>query len=291
MRFGINSLLFTDTFNTGDLPLLEHAHGLGFEVIEISPVDPATFPARAVREQADALGMTVNINFALPEAANPISPDPMIRANAVETSKRIIDICAEVDAAIYCGANYAAWRYFSGKRRTDAEWQWGVEVMQEVAGYAASQCDVVIGVEILNRFESYFLNTAADGVRFIDDVGMPNVKIHLDTFHMIREEDDMAGAILTCGDRLGYFHACGSHRGIPGKDVVPWLETFAALKQSGYTGPITIESFHPDKAVAPLVAVWRDFADSPEQLATAGLAFLKDIYQETFGSTNLEGRV
>ena len=290
MRFGINSLLFTDTFNDSDLPLLEHVRELGFEVFEVSPVQPEVFPARTVKEMAAALGISININFALPEHANPISPDPAVRAASVELSKQIIDICAAVDAGIYCGANFAAWRYFSGSRRSDDEWQWGVEAMRQVGEYAAEQCDVLIGVEVLNRFESHFLNTAADAGRFIDDVGLPNVKVHLDTFHMIREEDDMAGAILGCGDRLGYFHACGSHRGVPGKDLVPWRETITALKQAGYDGPVTIESFHPDKSIAPLVAVWRDYADSPEQLASEGLAFLQDIYRDIYDQTTQGGR-
>lgn len=283
MKYGINSLLFTDTFLESDLPLLEHCREMGFEVMEITPVDPDRFPAAKVRQRADELGMTLNINFALTETANPISPDPQVRQRGVELSKQIVDICAEVDAAIYCGANYAAWRYLPGHKRTADEWRWGVECMQQIGEYAAAQCDVVVGLEVLNRFESFFLNTAADTVRFAEDVGLPNVQVHLDTFHMIREEDSMGDAVRTAGDKLCYFHACGSHRGIPGRDVVPWRETFEALKDIGYSGPITIESFHPDKSIAPLVAVWRDFADSPEQLATKGLAFLKQIHADVYG--------
>jgi hypothetical protein len=77
--------------------------------------------------------------------------------------------------------------------------------------------DLLLAVETLNRFESYFLHTAADALRFVEDVEMPNVKVHLDTFHMLQEEDDLGAAIRACGDRLGYFHACGSQRGVPGR--------------------------------------------------------------------------
>ena len=284
MRFGINSLLFTDTFNEGDLPLLERCRNLGFEVMEITPVDPDIFPATKVRQIAGDLGMSININFALPETANPISPNPEVRKSAIELSKKIIDLCAEVNAEIYCGANYAAWRYFTGKKRTGDEWQWGVETMREIGEYARQVSEVVIGVEVLNRFESYFLNTVADATRFVHDVGLQNVKVHLDTFHQIREEDDMAAAIRDCGDDIGYFHACGSQRGIPGRDLVPWRETLTALHGTGYSGPITIESFHPDLSIAPLVAVWRAYAESPEQLASEGLAFLSDLYQDITAS-------
>lgn len=283
MRFGVNSFLFTDTFNERDLPLLERSRELGFDVLEITPIEPDEFPARRVRQLAEELDMSVNINFALPEEANTISPDPAVRRRSVELSKKIVDLCAEAGAEIYCGANYVAWKYLTGQRRSEDEWNRGVESYRQIAEYARDNSDLLLGVETLNRFESFFLNTVDDTLRFVDAVDMPNVKAHLDTFHMIREEDDMIAAIRNSGGRLGYFHACGSQRGIPGQDMVPWRETFQALRDAGYRDTITIEGFHPDLSIAPLVAVWRDFADSPEQLATEGLAFLKAMYAEVYG--------
>lgn len=283
MRFGINSLLFSDTFLESDLPLLEHCRELGFDTMEITPIDPDRFPARLVRETAADLGMAINVNYALPEHANPLSPDPDVRHRSVELSRKLIDLCVEANADVYCGSNYCAWRYFTGQRRTEDEWNWGVEAYRAIAEYAQQRSNLVLGVETLNRFESYFLNTAADTCRFVDDVAMPNVAVHLDTFHQMNEEDNMGDAIRGTGSRLGYFHACGSQRGIPGKDLVPWGETFKALRDVNYGYCITIESFHPRQRVAPLAGIWRDFADTPEQLASEGLAFIKDLYAMTYG--------
>ena len=285
MKFGINSLLFTDTFVEQDLELLDRARGLGFDVLEIAPVNPDTFPAKAVRQAARDAGVDVNINFALPPEANTISPEAAVRRKSVELSQKVLDLCAEAGAKIYCGANYCAWKYFTGKPRSEDEWLWGVESYRAIAEYAASvDPDLVLGVETLNRFESHFLNTAADALRFVQDVGLDNATVHLDTFHMIREEDDMSAAVRACGDRMGYFHACGSQRGIPGKDMVPWRDVLAAVRDAGYTRPITIESFHPDLSLAPMVAVWRHFAETPEALATEGLAFLKETCGEVWGA-------
>jgi D-psicose/D-tagatose/L-ribulose 3-epimerase len=285
LRFGINSLNFTDTFLEQDLPLLDQARALGFDVLEITPVDPDRFPARQVREAAANAGVSVNANFALRDTGNPVSPDPASRRRAVDLSKQVIDLCAEAGVEIYCGANYCTWRYFTGKGRTTDEWARGVETFRQICEYALTAApNLVLAVETLNRFESYFLNTAADACRFVDAVGLPNAKVHLDTFHMIREEDDWGAAIGACGDRLGYFHACGSQRGIPGRDLVPWDTVLMALRDTGYRDTITIESFHPDKSIAPLVAVWRHFADSPEQLATEGLAFIRRKVAEIYGA-------
>ena len=80
---------------------------------------------------------------------------------------------------------------------------------------------------------------------------------------------------------LGYIHACENQRGIPGSGLVPWTRFFEALRQVGYDGCITIESFDPEiESVAKLCCIWRKLADSPEQLATEGLRFLKDVYEE-----------
>ena len=142
----------------------------------------------------------------------------------------------------------------------------------------------MICIEPLNRFESHFINVARDAVAFIRDIGMPNVRVHLDTFHMIREEDDFASAVRETGGLLGYVHACESQRGIPGTGLVPWRTFFQALREVGYDDCITIESFDPDmERIAKLTAIWRKLADSPEILATEGLAFLKATYDEVYG--------
>lgn len=287
MRFGVNSLLFTDTFVEKDLALFDHVRRLGFDTFEITPVEPDRFPAAKVRQIANDLGMTVNVNFALGAETNPASPDPAVRTKSIETSKKVIDLCNEAGVEIYCGANYCAWNYFTGKRRTDDEWQWAVESYRTICAYAAETSNLILGVETLNRFESYFINTAAEALRFVEEVGLPNATVHLDTFHMLKEEDNVAAAIRHCGSRMSYFHACGSQRGIPGRDVVPWQETFEALLAIGYDSCITIESFNPRlEKIAKLTSIWRDFADSPEQLATEGLKFVKRMYQEVYGVPN-----
>src|SRR5258708_16097472 len=128
-----------------------------------------------------------------------------------------------------------------------------VENFRQVADYAAAQApDLTIALEVVNRFESHFLNIAADAVRFVHDLGTPaNVKVHLDAFHMIREEDSFAGAVLETGPLLGYIHACENQRGIPGRGQVPWREFFQPLADVNYQGVVTIELFYPNLNIIP----------------------------------------
>jgi D-psicose/D-tagatose/L-ribulose 3-epimerase len=281
MKFGIHSLLFHETFLEKDLPLLDEVKRMGFDAVEIIPFDPDGFPAAKVRHAAADLGLTVNTGYGMPEEYNIISPDPVVRKRGVDFSMRLIDLSNEAGAVVFGGIVYSGWGYLTGRMRTDDEWRWGVENFRAIAEYAASTSSLVLGIEPVNRFESHFINVARDAVRFIDEVGMENVKVHLDTFHMIREEDSFRAAVLEAGSKLGYVHACENQRGIPGTGLVPWGEFFTALRDVGYDGCITIESFDPEMpSIAKLCCMWRKFADSPEQLATQGLEFLRGVHAE-----------
>jgi D-psicose/D-tagatose/L-ribulose 3-epimerase len=284
--FGIHSLLFKETFVDADLPVLDHCKSMGFDAVEIIPFDPDNFPAAKVRQAAADLGLKINTGYGMPEECNTISPDPAVRQAGVELSRKLIDLSAEAGATVFGGAVYCGWGYRSGQMRSDEEWQWGVESMRAIAEYAQMQApELILGIEPLNRFESHFINIAEDALKFIEAVGMPNVKVHLDTFHMIREENDITGAIEQCGANLGYMHACENQRGIPGTGLVPWLEVFQALKRINYDGCVTIESFDPDMPrIAKLCCIWRKLADSPDQLAVEGLAYLKGIQQQVFAA-------
>lgn len=280
MKFGIHSLLFTETFLEKDLPRLDSFKAMGFDAVEIIPFDPDNFPAEKVRQSAMDIGVDINIGYGMPQEKNIISTDASVRKEGVEFSKYLIDLCALAGAKVFGGVIYCSWGYTTGKMRTTDEWKWGVEAFREIAIYAKESAPgLILGIEPVNRFESHFINIAVDAVQFIKDVGEANVKVHMDTFHMIREEANIAQAVIETGERIGYIHACENQRGIPGKGQIPWLEFFQALKQVKYDGCVTIESFDPHmEKIAKLCCIWRQLADSPEQLASEGLAYLKEVY-------------
>ncbi|MCW5976908.1 MAG: sugar phosphate isomerase/epimerase [Bryobacteraceae bacterium] len=281
MQFGIHSLLFTETFLEKDLPLLDKCKAMGFDAVEIIPFDPDNFPARKVKTAAGDLGLTINTGYGMPAEYNIISPEPAVRRRGIDFSKKLIDLSNEAGARVFGGMIYCGWGYLTGRMRTAEEWQWGVEGYREIASYAEGCSDLVLGIEPVNRFESHFINIAADAVRFIEDVGSENVKVHLDTFHMIREEDDIPSAVRGAGAHIGYVHACENQRGIPGRGQVPWAAFFQALKDAGYDGCVTIESFDPNmEKIAKLCCIWRKLADSPEQLATEGLRYLRGVHRQ-----------
>ena len=281
-RLGVDSFIWTENFTEKDLWIISKAKELGFETIDIFIANIESFPMELVKKEVEKTNIEVVTTYGLSEDANTISPDPDIRAMGVGRLKKLIDLNIALGSKITAGISYAAWGYRSGKPRTEQEWEWSVSSLREVAEYAKNRDDLIIAVEVVNRFETHFLNIATDAVQYCKDVGTGNVKVHLDTFHMIREEDNFTRAVETCGkEYLGYIHACESQRGIPGSGLVPWNEFFTALKKIGYDGPVVIESFDPSfEEINRLCSIWRKLADSGEELAVKGLAFLKSVVKE-----------
>lgn len=279
IRFGVDTMIWTEQFSLKDLPLIEKARKLGFSVLDINTSRPEQFPTKAVKDEVKRVGIDVVMTIGLPRNCNLIDPDPAIRKNGEEKLKAMIDVSNEIGAEVLAGVIYAAWGYISGKPRTQDEWKWSVASMQKVASYAKKQSKLILAIEPVNRFETHFINIAEDAVKYCQDIGTGNIKVHLDTFHMIREEVSFTGAVETCGkEYLGYVHTCENNRGIPGTGLVPWKEFFKALRKIGYEGPTAIESFDPGfEEINRLCAIWRKFADTGEELAVKGLANLKRI--------------
>jgi len=282
MKYGVHQLLFSETCTKKELWILDRARELGFEGLELTLFDPDSLPVAEIKARARTLGLRLNTGIGLSEKHNLISPDGRTRKRGIEFMKKIVALSAKIGAENLTGVNYAGWGYLTGKMRTQREWEWAVDGFRKICRFAGENTDVMLCIEPVNRFESHFINIAADAVRFLKEVGEKNARVHLDTFHMIREENSFAEAVRICGSRLGYVHACENQRGIPGTGMVPWEEFYRALRAVGYNGWITIESFDPDmENIAKLCCIWRKFADSPEELASRGLKFLKKVEQKT----------
>ena len=225
--YGVELLLWTGGYTRENIDLIAHAKEIGFDGVEIHLASPETIPVEETKKALKELDMQVSFAVTLNEDTNAISPDPEVRKRSVEYFKKCVDTAYALSGGntFIGGVNYAAWGYFTGKARTEQEWEWAVKSFRDVAGYA-KEFGFVLAVEAINRFETHFLNSASDGVQFCKDVGEPNVKVHLDTYHMIREEKNLYRAIVDTGVYLGYFHACENERGVPGEGLVPWEEVY-----------------------------------------------------------------
>jgi len=281
-KYGLELLLWTEYFRKENLDLIKKAKKLGFNGVEIMLNDLNNFPVEETKNAIKENNMGVNFVVVLAEDTNSISKDEKIRKNALEFFKKCIDTAYALSGGdcVIGGVNYVGWGCLTGSSRTEKEWEWAVNYYRKAAKYANDR-NIMLAIEPVNRFETHFINTASDAVKFCKDVGELNVKVHLDTYHMIREEKDFYNAIIATGEYLGYFHACENERGIPGTGLVKWEDVYRGLKDINYKGWITIESFTPDiKSVASLTAIWRKHAPSADVLAKDGLNNIKAIEEK-----------
>ena len=277
MKFGVNLLLWTANFDSSHLPLLPRIREAGFDGIEVPMYKGRDFAVAALREGLADTGLECTICSVLVEGLSLTSDDAGVRAKAVEQLRENIATTAEVGARIIAGPMYSPVGYMTGRRRTADEWRRAVECWQELGPWLA-QHEVVAAIEPLNRFETYFLNTAEDSARFCDEVGHPNVGILFDTFHANIEEKSIADGYRRVARHLKHVHTCENHRGTPGSGHVEWAEVFAAIREIGYDGWLTIESFASNlPEIAAAAAIWRDLAAMPEAVAFDGIRFLKKM--------------
>lgn len=283
IKFGVDTFIWTEHFSRDDLWVIGKAQELGFEAIDFAIAHPETFPTDEVIAELAKTNLTPITTITLDAERNLLSPDELVRRAGVESLKLLVDINARLGSKVLGGVNYAGWGCLTGKPRTDEEWERSVCAMREVCDYALEACPGLnVCVECVNRFETHFLNIAEDAVAYCKAVGTPNIKVHLDCFHMIREEKSFSGAVETCGKEwLGYVHVNENDRGIPGTGLVPFDEFFRALDRIGYDGFCVIESFDPSfEELNGNCAIWRSFAPTGEALAVDGLRNLRRIAEE-----------
>ena len=152
---------------------------------------------------------------------------------------------------------------------------WAVESLREVGAYAATR-HIGLAIEPLNRFETDLINTIDQGLNLCDLVGLENVGLLIDTFHMNIEEKSLLQAIRKAGNRVFHVQVSENDRGTPGTGQVRWDEFFSALKDISYGGSVVVESFLPTVAeIARAVSLWRPVASSMDELARDGQKFIR----------------
>jgi D-psicose/D-tagatose/L-ribulose 3-epimerase len=280
MRFGINTFLFTSPFTNDSTKLFPQFKKWGFESVEIPIEDPSHIDPAHVKRELDKVGLVCGSVCAC------MGPDRDLRGTPEnqETGKTYIK--AIIDQAKALGGANVIGPVYSAVGRADAvepkeyqqQWKTVVKHLKDIAKHAQKQ-GITIALEPLNRFETDFINTADQALRMINDVGSPNLKVHLDTFHMNIEEKNQAAAIKKVGKLLAHVHACGSDRGTPGNDHIAWPEIVKALKAIKYDGDVVIESFTTDvKVIARAAAIWRQIEPSRDDIAAKGVKFLKKAF-------------
>jgi D-psicose/D-tagatose/L-ribulose 3-epimerase len=277
MRFGINTFLFCSPFTTKDTSFFKKFKKWGFDSVEIALENANDIDVSTVKKALDKNNLKCGSICAAMGPGRDLRGSKKDQQGAIKYLKSIIDVSPQLGCTMLAGPLYSTVGRAGPVEGSEYKRQWQTVVghLKELAQYA-EKAGVKLAIEPLNRYETDFINTATQGLKMIKDVGNKSLLLHLDTYHMNIEEKDPAKAILSAGNKLGHFHACGSDRGTPGGDQINWDEITRALTTINYTGDIVIESFTKDvKVIAKAASIWRKFEPSQEAIAIKGIEFLK----------------
>lgn len=251
MKYGVCNWIF------GDEPLAETAArlaGFGYDGLELKG-DLEFYNPAEVKAILDDHGLAVL--SLTPQDVDLPHPDAEVRAEAVDYYLRLLDFASEVGAPIVgCHGEVGRIRPATAYEQEVVNFVVGVQRIAE----RAQELGLQLAIEVLNRYESHLLNTAEEAVRFVEEVGAPNVGLLLDAYHMNIEETDLGSAIRTAGEHLFLFHAADSNRQAVGRGHTDFLGVMRALKDIQYNGSIIIEctASGPDPFTPAKGSGWRD---------------------------------
>jgi D-psicose/D-tagatose/L-ribulose 3-epimerase len=262
---GIYYAYWTHDWNTDFVPFVAKVKSLGFDVLEVN-AGTVTKMSHSDRDRLKAAAEKNGIELAycigLPHEFDVASPDAATRKKGIAFLNEIARMLKYMGNQQIGGIIYGSW---PGKLPFDEDKkQWvdrSVDSLREIMK-TAEDCDAYFNVEVVNRFEQFIMNTAAEGIEYVKRVGSSHCRVLLDSFHLNIEEDNIRDAIVAAGAKLGHFHIGETNRRAPGRGRMPWDEIFGALREINYQGVISMEPFlMPGGEVGRDISVYRDLRD------------------------------
>jgi D-psicose/D-tagatose/L-ribulose 3-epimerase len=277
MKFGAHSFIFTERWTDSQVGVLGEARGLGLDCFEIGIGDDVRFDRALTRRAALAAGLEL---FASPGGLWPFecdlsSDDPGQRAAGLAFHQRQVDCAAEIGATAYTGALYGHPGAVKRRPPRADELDWTAEGLYTLAEYAQAR-QVRVVLEPMSHFRTHLVNTPEQGLRLIEMAGHANLRLLLDTYHMVCEVRDYGAAVRAAAPLLWGLHACENDRGAPGGGIVPWPAVFEAIHATGFDGCLVLESYNSSiPGFAEGRGMLHDVCPDAGQFVSSGVSFLK----------------
>jgi D-psicose/D-tagatose/L-ribulose 3-epimerase len=271
-QFGAHAFIWAGEWTPeGAEKVIRGAAEAGLDFVEIPLLHPESMDVSGTKELLDRYGIGCTCSLGLPKAAHlPFAPEA-----AEGFLRTAVDVTDALGSDALSGAIYTHLGTLTRKPPTEEELATVGRVVKSVARYAAGQ-DISLGIEAINRYETYLINLASQADEVLGRIDEPNVFVHLDTYHMNIEEKGFYDPIVATGPRMRYIHLSESDRGTPGTGNVHWDDVFRGLQAIDYDGRLVMESFAAvNEDIIGATALWRDVVGDPQALIRDGLTFLR----------------
>jgi D-psicose/D-tagatose/L-ribulose 3-epimerase len=286
-KIGILYAYWTRNWTVDFNPYVDKTAELGFDVLEVHAgvvTDMTPDERKKLKDHADKRGIELCYCIGLSPEYDLASPDKSVQLNGIRYLQKMCGAVGEMRGKMVSGIVYGCWPTRLPEGETDKRpyLERSVSNMKQ-AVKAAEDNQIQFNLEVVNRFEGYMLNTCDEAIEYIQLVGSPNIKIHLDTFHMNIEEDSIGHAVEKAGAQLGHVHIGENNRTPPGSGEghIPWDELAAALKKVNYKNYVVMEPFTvPGGEVGRDIRIYRDLrVADPDQEVKNALHFIRNKLQ------------
>ena len=276
-KYGAHQFLWQEHWTDDGLAVLDSARELGLDLFEVALGDDVEFDLDRTRRYAESLGieLTVGPGCAWPLECNISSDNAKHRALGLDWHKANIERTAELGAVAYCGAIYSHPGHVIRRPPSEAEMPTTAENLHILAEYAQAR-GVVVVIEPMSRFRVHLVNTAAQALELVQLADHENLKINLDTFHMVTEERNYGQAICSVLPKLWGIHACENDRGIPGGGIVPWSTVFNSLAGASGCIRLMLETYNTGPShFGYFRGIFSNLCPDPKVFVRDGITFLK----------------
>lgn len=234
------------------------AASLGYDGLEVAPFTLADNPMRITDGQANAFartaaehGLTITgLHWLLvaPAGLSITSADASLRARTVDLMERLVELCAAMGGR-YLVHGSPRQRSVPADSTPEQAWDRARECVARTARHAQA-CGVTYLLEPLSRQETDLVNTVAEAVRMVDQVGSPALRTMVDCSAAGQTEAESVAALLERWGPTGHIahvQVNDPNRRGPGQGEMrfaPILRTLRALQRQGHCGEvIAVEPF------------------------------------------------
>ncbi|KAL1963485.1 hypothetical protein VTN77DRAFT_8066 [Rasamsonia byssochlamydoides] len=223
---------------------LQRISGLGYRSVELDGEPAKYHPIETTRALLHTYGTSCWGAVTIMHGSRDLTAaDPRQRADTVQYIKDVVAMAAALGGSVVTVVPATVGKIVPSSSPED-EWAWVVDGLREICAFAQTR-NIRIGLEPLNRFETYFLNRVDQALRLADEVGFANCGITFDPFHLAIEERDMFAALRKSGPRIVDFHVSDNNRLAAGDGSFDWKRIVDTLREVGYKGALAVECMPP----------------------------------------------
>lgn len=281
MKYGIHLSTYTQSWGEDVLQYIKTSKEFGYDGVEFPLMDPFSFNIEKAKQLLNEYSMEATCGTGLNENRDISSSDEKIREKGMRHLKKCIDICHDLGSDCLGGVLYAPWGQYKNRDQAQDNIKRSLENLR-ILGHYAKERQVVLALEMINRYETYFLNTVEEGIAYLEEINHPNIKLHFDTYHANIEEKDMKRSLQSGGDAIYHVHVSENDRGIPGSGHIDWHRVKEGLQDIDYNRWITVENFViANCEVGRDTFTWRNIERDGHHVAEKSIKFLKQLFRDT----------